>query len=108
MKPTDVIRILVSAWFNQIKKSLKLWWSNLVQKAELTKLHESLPHQNDPGAYERAMDIISDIDRIETRAAILRTEYIIREARRLGVETPRREVGEFYDQMSVNDVYPEA
>lgn len=108
MKPVEVIRILVTAWVNRRRKQFKFWWSSVVHQAELEKLHASLPHQNEPGAIDRAWDIISDIDRMETSTAVLRSEYLIREAQRLGAEIPRQEVGEYYGQVGANENYSEA
>lgn len=107
MTPFEVIKVLVSARFKRIKASFKLWWLDAVQQAELIQLEASFPHHDEPDAFETACDILSEIDRIETRAAILRTEVLIREARRLGVEIPPREHGEYYACHSEDELWPE-
>lgn len=108
MKPVEVLQILVTAWVNRRRKQFKFWWTGVVHQAEMERLHASLPHQDESGAADRAWDIISEIDRIETSTTVLRSEYLIREARRLGAEVPPQEVGEYYGQVGINENYSEA
>lgn len=108
MGPVEVVRILITAWANRRRKQFKFWWAGVVHQAQLEKLNASLPHQDEKGAVDRAWAIISDIDRLETSTAVLQSEYLIREARRIGAEIPPQEVGEFYGQVDVHDNYSEA